>query len=143
MLKPKQVFLTLIIISSIVLGFSYFLTQRHDFEKGDCLRPVNTHVILSENHSGNVIITWRTYSVCDNNYILYDTVSHRGDISKYSFMAGPAQSGKIIMKSTYHKRNANSGYYNQAELRGLNPSTKYYFVIENDGEVSFEYFFKN
>ncbi len=141
MLKPKHIFLTLLIISSVVLSFSYLLTQGYDFGNGNCLRPVNTQVIFSGNHTGKVIITWRTISFCDNYYILYDTVSHGRDLSKYSFKAGPAQSGKIVMKSTYHKRDTKNGYYYRVELRDLNPETNYYFVIENDGEVSFEYSF--
>lgn len=94
------------------------------------------HVFLTwmkEKTSDNITIVYRTQKAPEANAVLYDTVSHQGDIRLYRYNH---QSLTPFVKEGI-------GHVNRTELTGLKPNTVYYFVVPTeDGGYSKEMSFR-
>jgi acid phosphatase type 7 len=98
-------------------------------------------VIWTHDPSGHAIISWTTMAPSTNNAIYYDSVSHSGEPGDYSFSTAAERYGKITITPMDTTEGVEPGWYHHGQIRNLEPSTRYYIIVESDGEVSEEYYF--
>lgn len=104
--------------------------------------PTHLRVIWTENPSTSALVSWTTLHEHGKIHkVYYDTVSRSGDKLQYSLQINASKNGAISMVNEDVKEGVPVGYYHHAELKGLKPSTAYYFVVESDGWVSDEFYF--
>ncbi|MBX3042514.1 MAG: metallophosphoesterase family protein [Candidatus Kapabacteria bacterium] len=89
----------------------------------------------------HAVISWNNLQQSDYGKVHYDTVSRKGNKSKYQFISESSRFGKVTMKKMDFVEGVTPGFYYHTELNGLKPNTKYYFTLENDGKFSDEYYF--
>jgi hypothetical protein len=138
-MKPFRIFLTLIIFGGIAFAFSYFLITGNSTRQHDPLLHGHPHLILTQDIYEKVLITWRAAGQTESSLIFYDTVSRRGDPSRYTFRAEASRSDEITALLGERQPSHTENF--TVELEGLNSMTTYYFVLKNNGEVSLEYHF--
>lgn len=138
-MKPLRIFLTLVIFGGIAFAFGYFLITGNSARHHDPLLRGHPHLILGQDISEKVLITWRAAGQTESSLIFYDTVSRRGDPSRYTFKALAARCDEITALTGERQPAHTENFI--VELEGLNSMTAYYFVLKNNGEVSSEYHF--
>ncbi|MEX1136150.1 MAG: metallophosphoesterase family protein [Balneolales bacterium] len=103
--------------------------------------PRHVRVIWTETPAEQAIISWTTMVTSSGNHIYYDTESHSGNLGEYAFSTPSDLHGPITMKDMDNTEGVPSAWYNHVRIDGLQPSTRYYFVVESEGNVSEEYYF--
>ena len=94
--------------------------------------PEQARVVWGENPGREATISWSTRGAGTTHEVHYDTVSRNGQVPGYRFTATQVNSGSY---------NGGSFSYHHAPVTGLDPSTRYYFVLVSDGAISSEYHF--
>lgn len=138
-MKPLRILLTLVIFAGIAFAFGYFLISGNSARHPDAHLHGNPHLILTQDISEKVLITWRADGQTESSLIFYDTVSRRADPSKYTFRVQASRSDELTALSG--ERHPVSVENFIVELEGLNSMTTYYFILKNNGKVSSEYQF--
>lgn len=106
------------------------------------LAPRHLRVIWTEDPSSYAVISWTTmYEHGKNHRVFYDTLRRGGDKRNYAFQTPASKNGAISMVDEDFKEGVPQGYYHHADLKNLQPSTEYYFIVESDDMVSDEFYF--
>jgi acid phosphatase type 7 len=103
--------------------------------------PRHVRVIWTENPAEHAIVSWTTMAPATENIIYYDTESRSGDLNAYRFSTESERYGKITMAPMDETEGVPPGWYHHGQLHDLEPSTRYYLVVESDGEATEEYYF--
>ena len=101
--------------------------------QSDDLRPKFPRVIWLEDPAHSATIVWMTKEKGRNHAIYYDTEPHKGNVEEYDHALNPQ---RTIPESGDH------AWFHHALLEDLEPSAKYWFVVETDGQTSQEYHFE-
>lgn len=107
----------------------------------DTPSPRHVRVIWTEQPANHAIISWTTMAPSAQNTIYYDTVNHNDDIEAYRFSSDAERNGEITITAMDRTEGVDPGWYHHGQMKDLEPSTRYYFVAESDGEVTEEYNF--
>lgn len=107
----------------------------------DSPSPRHVRVIWTEQPSNHAIISWTTMAPSSQNTIYYDTQSRNGDTNAYRFTSEAERNGEISMREMDRTEGVDPGWYHHGQMKDLEPSTQYYFVVESDDEVTEEYYF--
>lgn len=103
--------------------------------------PCQWRVIWTKDPSSKAGVSWSTREAGTQHTVYFDTKSHQGKLDDYG------QRIKAYKSGAYHrgKRDRDGGveesFYHHARLERLKPSTRYYFVIQSDDQVSREFYF--
>ncbi len=100
----------------------------------DSLEPTQLRLVWDEAPAHHIRVSWTTWAAGATHTVYYDTVPRDGDPASYAFSLTAERSGRYDGQMTPH--------YHHAELHGLTPSTKYWFVVESDDQLSEEYYFE-
>lgn len=103
--------------------------------------PRHIRVIWAEQPATEAIISWTTMAPSSSNKIYFDTVSQDGEIETYQYHSEAERNGKITMTSMDKTEGVSPGWYHHVQLKDLSPSTRYYFVVESDGDTTEEHYF--
>ncbi|MFD2034976.1 purple acid phosphatase family protein [Belliella marina] len=98
-------------------------------------------VVFTEDPSSHAIVSWTSFLMTEDNVLFYDTVPRQGELGKYNFEENEVRNGKITMTAMDKTEGVPQGFYNHAEIKGLSPGKKYYFVVKSGGKVSEEHYF--
>ena len=139
-MKPIRVFLTMVVFGGIAFAFGYFLITGNAAREHYPRLHGHPHLVLTDHATGKMLITWKAAWPTQSGLILYDTVSHRGDPSRYTYWMPAARSNEITTALPGERKPGPTENF-IVELEGLNSLTTYYFVLKNNGEVSAEYHF--
>lgn len=101
------------------------------------LTPAQWRVLWKGDASTEATISWSTAEEGEKHVVHYGTVDRGSDIAKYEKVQTCDRSGLY----TVSKEGETSGYYHHARLTGLKPATKYFFVLESDGNFSKRLYF--
>lgn len=85
------------------------------------------------------VISWSTADEGAEHRVYFDTESRAGKLDDYAESAIPFKSGRYTMVDS--DQGTPPAYYHHVHLKDLEPSTKVYFVIRSDDQVSDEYHF--
>ncbi len=103
--------------------------------------PRHVRVIWTEQPSNHAIISWTTLNTQgSDHHVHYDTVSQTED-NDYSFSVKTKRNGEITLMDMDNEEGVPPGFFHHSEIKDLNPSTRYYFKVETDGQFSEEYYF--
>jgi hypothetical protein len=138
-MKPLRIFLWLLMISGIMVAFGYFVTTGNFVSHYEHKLHGYPRMVLKGNNSGKVFIKWNILGKSETGVFLYDSISHKGDPSKYAFEAKPLIKDEIKLSPFASERRFRDDFY--VELSGLNPLTTYYFVLKSNSTISNEFFF--
>lgn len=144
MLKTKETTMYRSLYLPLILSIFIFSACEHKTEvNSDAYdtSPRHLRVIWTENPANHAIISWTTMVESAKNNIYYDTLSRGGDMGSYSFTTNSERDGKISMRKMDRDEAVPEGWYQHGQVSDLEPSTKYYFVVESDGKVSEEHHF--
>ncbi|CAN5379063.1 metallophosphoesterase family protein [soil metagenome] len=104
--------------------------------------PRHVRVIWTEQPSHHAIISWSTlFEKGNENVVYYDTVPRLGRTNQYAFQMKAKRNGEITMLDMDFTEGVPPGYFHHSEINDLLPLTKYFFVVETDGQISDEYYF--
>jgi hypothetical protein len=145
-MKPLRVLLTLVLFSGIAFAFGLFLRTGNSALRPTKLLQDHPHLVLTEDFGDRILIRWKAAATASSGMILFDTISHQGDASKYAFSAQAFTANELsaFPGETKAARSRNIPWHTQkfiVALEGLNELTAYYFVLKNNNEVSGEYQF--
>ncbi|WP_156810167.1 fibronectin type III domain-containing protein [Nitritalea halalkaliphila] len=120
----------------VLFGLSAFFSPAKNLE----IR--HARVIWVERPATEAIISWTTlHAQGKEARVLVDT---KPGISaeRFALAQKPLRQGAITMTSEDREfADLPRGFYHHAELKGLQPDTRYYFRIQVDGQLSEEYYF--
>lgn len=91
-------------------------------------------VVWEEDPAHHARISWTTAAAPGAATVHYDTQPRQGQPGAYAFTVTTLESG--------HYDGEDTPLFHHAELEGLEPSTRYYFTVEVDGETSPELWFE-
>ncbi|TPV96040.1 MAG: hypothetical protein B7733_06870, partial [Myxococcales bacterium FL481] len=94
-------------------------------------------VVWLENPASAATISWTTDEPGTAHAVLYDTVPRDAEPSAYAFSSQVAENGEYGTLDGWGV----GDYYHHGRLAELQPSTRYYFVVQSDEGVSQEYSF--
>lgn len=97
-------------------------------------------VLWMKNPSREAVISWTTRQAGEKHRIYYDTELRGGNRAAYSDQADSFKDGMFTMVAA-DEEFVKPGYYHHVHLKGLEPGTRYFILIESDGEVSREFNF--
>ncbi len=99
--------------------------------------PAQWRVIWTEDASREATISWSTAELGKKHVVYYGTKS--GGKEGKPALSQECQSNGIY---TITQPKITPAYYHHARIKGLKPNTRYYFVLESDGERSREFYFR-
>jgi hypothetical protein len=102
--------------------------------------PAQWRVSWTGDTSTEATVSWSTGELGKKNVLHYGTKPHGKDVSKYENHLEVTKSAVYSMKERDAQKHGKA-FYHHAELTGLKPGTKYYFVMESDGELSRQLYF--
>lgn len=141
----RSIAIALFLSFSLSLTFCNSKKEKQQVEiNQEELSPRHLRVIWTENPSEYAVVSWTTlFEHGKNHTVYYDTVSRGGDKMNYAFQVLASKNGAISMVDEDFTEGVYPGYYHHADLRGLQAATDYYFIVESDGLVSEEFYFKS
>ena len=103
--------------------------------------PCQWRVIWTKDPSHKAGVSWSTREAGENHVVFYDTESRKGRLKKYSQQVKAYKNGEYHRGNRDRTKGVEKAFYHHVKLEGLKPSTRYYFVIQSDKEVSREFYF--
>ncbi len=106
--------------------------------------PAQWRVVWHGDPSSEAHVAWSTAKAGKNHKLYYDTKAHGEDVAKYEHSVKASRSNRYrndAKDKKDEKLNDEVGYCHHVQLTGLQPDTKYYFILESDGVRSKEMYF--
>ena len=102
--------------------------------------PVQWRVTWTGDASTEATISWSTAEESKRNTVHYGTSDQDLNVRFYRYHLNSKNSGQYTKDKD--ESEIKSAYYHHVVLKNLRPNTKYYFVLDSDGELSKRLYFK-
>ena len=129
--KPWRVVAALVVALTVMVGVANQRVRASDDQAG----PRQLRVVWEQDPAHHARISWTTSAAGAQHTVYYDTAPRQGDLGAYNAQVSAAATG-------HYGEDAALPTYHHAELEGLAPSTRYYFVVESDGVALEERWFE-
>ena len=103
--------------------------------------PTQWRVLWTGDASREATVSWSTAEAGSKHVVYFGTQK----VSNAKELANQIKShrdGKYTLTKKDQSKKVKTAYYHHAKLTGLKPSTRYYFVIESDGQQSKTFYFE-
>ncbi len=104
-------------------------------------KPAQWRVTWSGEASTTATVSWSTAVFGKKHVLHYGTKPFGLEVAKYENHLACKKTGAYSINAK-EAEDTKTAFYHHAELSELKPNTKYYFVMESDGEFSRQLYFK-
>lgn len=134
-LAPRQVMRRHVLGGLLTLVVSMVLSSTALASQGSVGPIEHPRVLWIKNPSQEAVVSWTTRQPGEKHRVYYDTEPRGTNPSAYRQQAETFKDGMYTMLDV-DKQFVKPGYYHHVHLKDLQPGTRYYVLIESDGQVS-------